>query len=121
MGLFKRMMSDHIYGKRGDFPHVGPDVLTAADLQTARDNGINSIRGAKKNMGALRQIQQSQRLSQMDPFGDNPPPTAANAQLSKAREKEQFGIKAKVKKSIAETKPTSLPSLGKSMLGNHDV
>lgn len=68
MGLFKRMISNNFYGKRGDFPHVGPDVLTAADLQTARDNGINSIRGAKKNMGALRQIQESQRLSQMDPF-----------------------------------------------------
>lgn len=63
MGLFKRMVSNNFYGKRGDFPHAGPDVLTAADLQTARDNGINSIRGAKKNMGALRQIQQQAKMS----------------------------------------------------------
>lgn len=111
----------------------GPQ-LTGAEMQTARDNGINSVRNMRKNADAIRLVHQEKSkqwtgiygdelrhdYDPFSPFNQRTPETdAAGKQLNAVREKEQFGVKAKVKKGIADLKPTSMPS-AKGMFGIYD-
>ncbi len=108
-------------------------TITNMDIQTAKDNGITSKRGIKKNLGDIRQAQYQNQgtfthpftgevtvKDGFGPFGEVPGSDPAVGQrLAAAGFKDQNRFGQRAKNYAKSMKPTEMPS-AKGMFGIYD-